>query len=497
MKKVYIDINVIVIGAGSIGSNFIKEFGRYMAFYNDENSDIHLSIVDNSILNEDDFYTHPILKQDIGWNKASTIADVVIDVFPTLSNKVFSFNLELKKKNELKTVSEKHKVKRYSSSDTIYKSIDYIIDTVGSKSTVKACSKLFDDLENAVLITVNHKTTFGNIDINIKANNKNLGHILPAEKNKSGKYLIPTHLKYISAIACSNILFSIVSNGIGNKNFQMGRINYQAMQHFTMLEENELKEDDIMTLTQKEDIHNVVVCIGTGGTGGAFVKEFTKILLDKNYSTDTSLVLVDGDRVESHNAIRQPFSNEDLMQNKAITLAAAISECYGINDEIISVYPRYIDTVEQLKDAISLGLTLDKKNRVYLVGAVDNHRARQIMHQYFDLVDDIIYIDSANEYSHGEVVISVKEKGTVISPLRSFYFPDLLTDASPSASEQSCGVVNISSPQHYSTNLIAGRIILTSLVKSMHYGIQDTGIIFFDAFRYFSRFQPIIKGVNV
>lgn len=497
MKKLNIDINVTIIGAGSIGSNFIKEFGRYMAFHNKENSDIILSIIDHGILNEEDFYTHPILKQDIGWNKASTIADVVIDLFPNLDNKVFSYNLELKEKEELKSISEKYRNKKYSSKDTVYKTIDYIIDTVCTKGTVNACKQRFNELDNAVWITVYPKMSSGYIDINIKGNGKIIGNKLMIKEKKTESFLSPRHLKYLSSIACSNILFSVVSNGIGNKKLQIGRITYQALQYFTMLNGKELVENDYVSNTQKEDLHNVVVCIGTGGTGGAFVKEFTKVLLQKDSCPGTSLVLVDGDRVEKHNSIRQPFSNQDFMQNKAITLAAAIDECLDIGVDTISVYPHYIDTVEQLSDAILLGINPNKKNKVYLIGAVDNHRARQIMHQYFNLVDDLVYIDSANEYSHGEVVISVKEKGKVISPLRSFYFPDLLTDNSPSASEQSCGVVNIAAPQHYSTNLTAGRIILTSLIKSITYGIQDTGIVYFDAFRYFSRFQPIIKGGNV
>ena len=81
--------------------------------------------------------------------------------------------------------------------------------------------------------------------------------------------------------------------------------------------------------------------------------------------------------------------------------------------------------------------------------------------------------------------------GKEISPVRSFYYPDVLTDASPSASERSCGEINESSPQHICTNLCSAQMILSVVESLIMDGKVHGGIVYFDTFSQFSRFQPL------
>ena len=196
--------------------------------------------------------------------------------------------------------------------------------------------------------------------------------------------------------------------------------------------------------------------------------------------------MIDGDRVEEKNCIRQPFSSHDLMQYKADVLRAQLIRDYPELEHQIFSYPVYIDTVEQLDDCVNFF----QVQNLILVGCVDNHRARQVMHQYYDRKETILYLDSANEFSVGEVVVSIKLKGVECSPLRSYYYPDVLTDQSPSASELSCGVVNQSSPQHQVTNVMAAHILITLLEDVVNKGVLHGGIVYFDSFAFFTRFQP-------
>ena len=157
--------------------------------------------------------------------------------------------------------------------------------------------------------------------------------------------------------------------------------------------------------------------------------------------------------------------------------------------ERIFSYPRYLDTAGDLSEAVmSCGENYD---HVLLVGGVDNHAARRVMESFHNLYDSSVYIDAANEWSEGQTIISVRMDGKEISPVRSFYYPDVLTDASPSASERSCGAINESSPQHICTNLCSAQMILSVVEPLIMDGKVHGGIVYFDTFSQFSRFQPL------
>jgi hypothetical protein len=109
---------------------------------------------------------------------------------------------------------------------------------------------------------------------------------------------------------------------------------------------------------------------------------------------------VDGDIVEEKNTIRQPYQSHDVGKYKAEALATKINSathyrgCSYINE--------YITDIKQLEK-------LDTEDEILLIGAVDNHPARKILHKFFKKTKSTIhYIDSANEDYNGEVVVSSK-----------------------------------------------------------------------------------------
>lgn len=231
-----------------------------------------------------------------------------------------------------------------------------------------------------------------------------------------------------------------------------------------------------------------IICVGAGGTGGNFLKElgrFLKFYHEENI--EWRLSIIDGDTVEARNAERQPFSAEDVMQHKASVMAEGLVDCIGLPQECVRAFTSYIDTYEQLEKII--GSSGSGQNVVILVGCVDNHRARQVMHEAFDKTRNIIYIDSANEFAEGEVCVGVRIAKKEIAPPRAYYFPEVLTDTGKRASEQSCGVINESSPQHLVTNLTAAQHILSFVVNIMKNHTTEGGIVFFNAFTHFCRFD--------
>lgn len=234
-----------------------------------------------------------------------------------------------------------------------------------------------------------------------------------------------------------------------------------------------------------------IIVVGAGGTGGNLLKELGRFLKFFHVpDRDWNLTIIDGDTVEARNGERQPFFEGDVQQMKALCIQEGLVDCIGLPAENVAAYPIYLDSAEWLRNK------MDKQNQSVsiVVGCVDNHRARQVLHEVFNKDQgNIIYIDSANEFDYGEVVVGVKMKGKEICPPRAYYFPEVLTDTSPSASELSCGAINVSSPQHLITNLVAAGHILSTIIGIMQEGRVDGGIIHFNAFTHFSRFDKWVE----
>lgn len=236
-------------------------------------------------------------------------------------------------------------------------------------------------------------------------------------------------------------------------------------------------------------IEYVVFIVGAGGTGGNFAKEFARYASFYGKERQTiRAVLIDGDLVEERNQKRQPFIAEDLRENKALILASAINSTFpGIN---FMSYPHYIEDGRQLARLFnSVRGKAHGRSIPVIIGAVDNHRARQCLHCFYHSMENAIWYDSANEFSVGEIVMSARLNGLEIGRDRSWYYPDMLTDTSPGPSGLGCGEENRGSPQHLATNLMAAGLLLSATASLMSSGCFTPGIIYFDRERYFSRFQ--------
>lgn len=239
-----------------------------------------------------------------------------------------------------------------------------------------------------------------------------------------------------------------------------------------------------------------IVCVGCGGTGSFFIKEFARFMSTYTGQNQAiSLAVIDGDRVEHNNLKRQCFMEEDINSFKATTMVSAVKDCFQVNE--VYSYPFYLDRKEQLNEIYGTLHELGPRNHGYgckqvdiLIGCVDNHRARQVMHAYFKKCSTIFYFDSANEFSNGEVVFGGKNKGKIIGQPRAFYFPGILKSRAKGASEMSCGAINKTSPQHIVTNMLAANILLGKLIPLITDGTVSLGISYFDAFAPFINYYP-------
>ncbi|MDN4067654.1 ThiF family adenylyltransferase [Paenibacillus vini] len=232
-------------------------------------------------------------------------------------------------------------------------------------------------------------------------------------------------------------------------------------------------------------IYYYIVIIGAGGTGGYAIQRITK-MMSAFSNVNSFLLIADPDTVEEKNLLRQPFIQQDIGLKKADVLAKRYGSTYGL--KIGSYSESYIESVESLEKLFSLtdyrhetGQFIQK----VLIGAVDNDYTRNVMNDFFNKTDDLIYIDAGIEgvfvpsqdttiekwtseerldhlesgYS-GQVVVGLKKHGKIALPPINGVYPIDANDVIPPS--HNCGVEPYQ-PQRMIANEMAAFQISTIL----------------------------------
>lgn len=225
-------------------------------------------------------------------------------------------------------------------------------------------------------------------------------------------------------------------------------------------------------------VHFDIVQIGCGGNGAYLTQRLTKLmssLLRLNDKNSFSYTLVDQDLVEEKNLQRQPFLPHDIGKNKA----AILSKRYGKAYELPVFYrEQFVESVEELKTCFpSMHETFvqdTERNLIrILIGCVDNHATRKIMHQFFVKTDRVIYIDCGVDgvltegdeedirrsgYS-GHCVCGVNLFQHCVPDVVGVY-PEIMEDNKSLLPSQSCGQNIVSQPQRMQSNEFAALITM-------------------------------------
>ncbi|MFY0520578.1 ThiF family adenylyltransferase [Lysinibacillus sp. UGB7] len=239
-----------------------------------------------------------------------------------------------------------------------------------------------------------------------------------------------------------------------------------------------------------------IVVIGVGANGSHFLRN---LLQDMSiYGRDMKknrLLIADGDKTEEKNIKNQLFTIEDVGEFKVNALAERYGDHYSI--DVLAV-PQYITDGEML-DRLFVN---DGRFKI-LIGCVDNNRTRQLMHDYFNHVSDLLYIDvgvegvilkeELNEYSFeeanrmiigsgfsGQVVVGLKAKGELILPPICDVYPNVLTDTESVFPTQNCTEI-LNNPQRLETNKIAAQMANIIMNNLFHTGELFQHEILFNA----------------
>ena len=195
-----------------------------------------------------------------------------------------------------------------------------------------------------------------------------------------------------------------------------------------------------------------IVVAGVGGTGGYVVRDLSRFIfsiMKRTSNYNIRLVVIDPDKVEEKNLLRQNFLPSDLGKGKAEVIATRHSRAFGIQIEFIEAKAS-MDVLRRLAD----------NSYMILVGCVDNHSARRDFHQYMTFMRDAgrtcSWIDSGNERTSGQVVLGDTTRMPVITAL----YPEILDATKDTKSEISCAERLMQDEQNIFVNLTAANHVL-------------------------------------
>jgi PRTRC genetic system ThiF family protein len=196
----------------------------------------------------------------------------------------------------------------------------------------------------------------------------------------------------------------------------------------------------------------VIAIVGCGGTGGFLAEAVCRLLLGRH----AELFLIDHDRVESHNCLRQAFGPEDVGKFKAQVLAERLSRRYHRNIGY-SVMPfdwdlhGHIWTKVASRLPLVIGCVDNAAARSALADAMRDGRPEPIGYAYRTELGHPWWLDLGNERNSGQALLgnlvqsdhlahAFQYQGQTVTalPAPSQQRPDLLTSPPRRQPEADC-----------------------------------------------------------
>lgn len=153
----------------------------------------------------------------------------------------------------------------------------------------------------------------------------------------------------------------------------------------------------------------LTIIVGAGGTGSYFIEDvlhYYNVL-----KRPRTVVVVDGDVVETKNLLRQGFLRQDLGKGKAESLVGRYSKVVGEGIGVTAVRG-FINSVDDLVKVVEEARGEEKLKSVTLVSCVDNNMARlRLTIGMYALRDiygcEVRFTDSGNTEWFGQTITSV------------------------------------------------------------------------------------------
>lgn len=232
-----------------------------------------------------------------------------------------------------------------------------------------------------------------------------------------------------------------------------------------------------------------IVVVGLGGTGSILARHVCRTVYDmrrRGLQTPQSICFVDPDIVEAKNVGRQMFTPADVGQYKAELLAKRFNYALGLN---IVWHNEPFDS-ERHTDKYG--------NKTVILGAVDNHLARQAIAKAKG-----VWIDAGNHFDSGQVVIGNTDNPSLVErwadgewrhlPNASLVFPELLEADDDPQPDVSCADLVEMGEQHLLVNDMMATIAGQYIYKLLYRQPVHTFMTFVDCNTLTMRSVPIAK----
>lgn len=213
-----------------------------------------------------------------------------------------------------------------------------------------------------------------------------------------------------------------------------------------------------------------VTVVGVGGTGAQIARILGRVVYDmqRNRRHAPQIVLIDPDTVEEKNVGRQLFSPSVLGMPKAEVVGRMLNLALGLDVRWI------VDRVDPVRH-------FDRYGNNLVVSCVDNHEARQAIHQ----IDGII-LGGGNHHQNAQVCIGNTDDPDLVRrfidgrdgkypylPKEGLLFPELLQPEPESERptpepEVSCADLVASGDQHLLVNDMVATIMGQYLHRLLH-----------------------------
>ena len=207
-----------------------------------------------------------------------------------------------------------------------------------------------------------------------------------------------------------------------------------------------------------------ITVVGCGGTGGFVAEGLCRLFQGR----DANIVLVDHDRVEPHNLLRQNFYAEDVGKFKSEALADRLARAYD-RPVGYSVYPFRAD------HSRSYGHHwpgLPTYGTGLIIGCADNAAARRAMAECLNGGPHRWLIDAGNDTNWGQVLIgnvaarvdwdepAFEGETCHLLPAPTLQRPDLLTAVSTRPPDVDCAAALDLTDQDPTINQVMASLVL-------------------------------------
>lgn len=198
-----------------------------------------------------------------------------------------------------------------------------------------------------------------------------------------------------------------------------------------------------------------IVLVGVGGTGSALAIDLARLAYHcEQNGLPVMMQIIDGDKVEPKNVGRQQFSQFEVGENKATSMARRLNLWLGLD---------VLGTPRMLTGKTSLIFNDGhlKPLRIIL-GAVDNHKARQAIAKHAQQ-GQAWWVDTGNGEFKGQVLVgNYPHAGIVVTeeiglvnglPAPAMQMPELLEgEARPVVQHEDCALMMLTDAQSLNIN---------------------------------------------